>query len=685
MQERERILVTSALPYANGPIHLGHLAGAYLPADIYVRYHRLKGNDVIYICGSDEHGVPIILRARTENTTPQKVVDFFHAKNKASFKTFGISFDYYGRTSSKIHHETSQEFFRVLAQKKIFTLNSAEQLYDPEAKIFLADRFVRGICPHCAYEEAYGDQCESCGSSLNPSDLINPRSVITNAKPILKTSTHWYLPLAKFQKDLENWIQNHKSWKSNVLGQIQSWFNQGLKDRAVTRDLPWGVPIPDDIAAKENIDASGKVLYVWFDAPIGYISATKEWAMGQNKPDLWKLYWQDKKTKLIHFIGKDNIVFHCLIFPTMLKAHGDYILPENVPANEFLNLEGNKLSTSRNYAVWLDEYLKNFDPDSLRYCLANNLPETRDTDFSWKEYQARNNNELADILGNFINRTVTFTERYFEGKVPNIKSFDSLDKKLITTLEQAPAKIGKSIEDFQFRQAIKEAMDIARFANKYFNDKSPWITINTNKDTCGTTINLCLQTIKAFSVIFSPFIPFTCDKIRSILNFSTPEIGDRWDIAGNLSISVGHKLNPAKILFKKIDDIKIKAEIEKLRRVFEDQSQTKDEGDKISIEYFNRIDLRVAKITEAKLLTKSKKLIKLNIEIGEEKKQIIAGIAQYYDPEDIIGKRIIVVTNLKPVIIQGEISEGMLLAVTSKDDLSLLTTDKSMMSGSKIS
>jgi len=391
-------------------------------------------------------------------------------------------------------------------------LNSAEQLYDPEAKIFLADRFVRGVCPNCAYEEAYGDQCESCGSSLNPTDLINPRSVITNAKPILRTSTHWYLPLAKYQKDLENWIKNHQDWKPNVLGQIQSWFDQGLKDRAVTRDLPWGVPIPVDIAVKENIDALGKVLYVWFDAPIGYISATKEWAVSQNDPELWKLYWQDKKTKLVHFIGKDNIVFHCLIFPLMLKTHGDYILPENVPANEFLNLEGNKLSTSRNYAVWLHEYLEKFDPDALRYCLANNLPETRDTDFSWKDFQARNNNELADILGNFINRTITFTNRYFDDKVPKIVSFDTLDKKLIKILENAPKIIGQSIANFQIRQAIKEAMDIARFANKYFNDKTPWLTTKTNRDKCGTTINLCLQTIKAFSVLFSPFIPFTCEK-----------------------------------------------------------------------------------------------------------------------------------------------------------------------------
>ncbi len=427
MSTTKRYMLTSALPYANGPIHLGHLAGAYLPGDIYARYCRLKKRDVLYICGSDEHGVPIMLRAREEGVSPQDIVDRYHAIIKNSFEKFGMSFDYYGRTSSPVHHETSQDFFRILAEKNIFVLKTEEQLYDPEAKMFLADRFVRGTCPICGYEDAYGDQCEKCGSSLSPADLIHPRSAITNAKPVLKKTTHWYLPLAEFQPKLEEWIGTHPEWRPNVLGQIRSWFQSGLKDRAVTRDLPWGVPVPKDVAQNARVDASGKVLYVWFDAPIGYVSATKEWAIQQGDPEKWKPYWQDPDTRLIHFIGKDNIVFHCLIFPTVLMGYGEYVLPYNVPANEFLNLEGHKLSTSRNYAVWLDDYLEKFEPDSLRYSLAINMPETRDADFSWSDFQARHNNELADILGNFVNRTFTFLKRYFDGKLPGRGELDELD------------------------------------------------------------------------------------------------------------------------------------------------------------------------------------------------------------------------------------------------------------------
>jgi len=685
LNTKKRILVTSALPYANGPIHLGHLAGAYLPADIFVRYHRLKGNDVLYICGSDEHGVPIILRARSENISPQEVVDYYHAKNKASFEAFGMSFDYYGRTSSEIHHATSQDFFRKLAKKNTFVLKEDEQLFDPEAKMFLADRFVRGTCPYCTYDEAYGDQCESCGNSLSPTDLIHPRSVVTNAKPIMKKSTHWYLPLAKSQKELETWINNHPEWKSNVLGQIHSWFEHGLRDRAVTRDLSWGVPIPKDIARKVGINASGKVLYVWFDAPIGYISATKEWAIEQGDAELWKLYWQSEDTRLVHFIGKDNIVFHCLIFPVMLKAHGDYILPDNVPANEFLNLEGNKISTSRNYAVWLDEYLETFQPDSLRYCLCNNLPETRDTDFSWKDFQARHNNELADILGNFVHRTVTFVHQHFAGKVPDIKSFDRIDKELISLLENAPQNIGNLIDSFQMRRAIQETMNIARFANKYFNDKTPWETIKNNRDKCATTINLCLQTTKAISILMEPFIPHSTQKLRRILNLVINEVANIWDISGDLSLKAKHKLGRPEILFKKIDDKEIEPEINKLRLASDNKLyEVSKSEENISIEQFKKIDLRVAEIIEASRLPKTDKLMKLSVLLGQEKRQIIAGIAEHYKPSDLINKQIIIVTNLKPVKIHGEISEGMLLAAISDDSLALVTVDKNIPSGSEI-
>lgn len=569
MSSPKRILVTSALPYANGPIHLGHLAGAYLPADIFVRYHRLKGHDIVYICGSDEHGVPIMLRARAENKTPQKIVDYFHKKNKASFAAFGIHFDYYGRTSSTVHHQTSQEMFRKMAEENVFIQKSDKQLFDPEANMFLADRFVRGTCPSCKYTEAYGDQCEKCGTSLSPTDLIDPRSAITNAKPVLKESVHWYLPLDKYQKRLEKWIETHPDWKPNVLGQIQSWFTDGLKDRAVTRDLSWGVPVPKDIAEKAGIDASGKVLYVWFDAPIGYISATKEWAKKNGSDDKWKLYWQDKDTRLVHFIGKDNIVFHCLIFPTMLMAHGEFILPENVPANEFLNLEGDKLSTSRNYAVWLDEYLDSFDPDPLRYCLASILPETRDTDFSWKDFQSRVNNELADILGNFINRTITFVHKNFEGKVPARGTLDKFDTELCDRLENIPTKLGHYIDKYQIRQYVREGMDLARFANKYFNDKTPWKTIKSDMETCATTLALCLETIRTLSIILDPVIPFTTVKIRNLLNLPSIASENVWDQAGKLSLSTGHILNKPEILFVKIEDDIIEKEIVKLKNLSE--------------------------------------------------------------------------------------------------------------------
>ena len=685
MPSVEKIIVTSALPYANGPIHLGHLAGAYLPADIFVRYHRLKGNDVVYICGSDEHGVPIMLRARAENKSPQEVVNYFHEKNKESFKSFGMSFDYYGRTSSPIHHQTSQDMFRHLANKGVFVLKTDQQLYDPEANLFLADRFIRGTCPSCSYEDAYGDQCEKCGVSLSPSDLINPRSAITNAKPVMKESTHWYLPLADAQAELEAWIEMHPEWKSNVTGQIRSWFNDGLKDRAVTRDLDWGVPVPEDIARKMKVDASGKVLYVWFDAPIGYISATKEWAIEKGQPELWKEYWQQKDTRLVHFIGKDNIVFHCLIFPAMLKAHGDYILPDNVPANEFLNLEGDKLSTSRNYAVWLDEYLKNFEPDALRYCLASILPETRDTDFSWKDFQSRYNNELADILGNFVNRTLTFLHKNFDGKVPAQHELDVVDKELILRLAESPARVGKYIDTYQIRQAVREIMDIARFANKYFNDKTPWKTIKSDLQTCETTLSLCVETIRTLSYLLDPVIPFTAKIIRRLLNLKDNASSNVWEQAGSLYFKAGHPIRKPDILFQKIEDDVIEKEIAKLKAESGPVREPEKTQSLISIDEFKKIDLRIAEILEAEPVPKTDRLLKLQIKVGSESRQIVAGIAGQYKPESIIGKKVVIVANLEPVKIRGEESKGMLLAAKADGQLTLLTTVEDIESGAGIS
>ncbi len=682
----EKILVTSALPYANGPIHLGHLAGAYLPADIFVRYHRLKGSDIIYICGSDEHGVPIMLKARDEKVSPQQIVDRYHEMNKNSFEAFGMSFDYYGRTSSPVHYEISSDFFKTLAEKDEFILKTEEQLYDPKAKIFLADRFVKGTCPFCSNPEAYGDQCENCGSSLSPKELINPRSAITNAEPIVKETTHWYLPLAKYQKRLEKWIGSHPEWKSNVLGQIQSWFKAGLNDRAVTRDLPWGVSVPKDVAQKYHVDAEGKVLYVWFDAPIGYISATKEWAQAKGNEDLWKTYWQNKDTRLVHFIGKDNIVFHCIIFPAMLMVHGDYVLPQNVPANEFLNLEGNKLSTSRNYAVWLDDYVKKFEVDSLRYALASNLPETKDADYSWKEFQARHNNELADILGNFINRTLTFAHKYFSGTVPTAKELDNLDKEFVDKISKAPRSLGNLIDNYQNRFYVRDLMELARFANKYFNDKEPWKTRKSNPEMCATTINLCLQMVRSLSILAEPVIPNSVRKVWRILNISSTPI---WDEAGKLKLQAGQAINPPEILFTKIEDDAIDAEIERLQKIQANlkgmQKAVLETEPLINFDLFKKIDLRVAKVLEAEAVKKSDKLLKLQIELGNTKRQIIAGIAQNYKPEDLIGKKIIVVANLEPATIRGNQSEGMLLAALDDNKLTLLTILDDIPSGAKIS
>lgn len=687
MPEKERYMITSALPYANGPIHLGHLAGAYLPGDIFARYCRLKQRDTLYICGSDEHGVPIMLRARNEGVSPQEIVNRYHEIIKKSFEKFGMSFDYYGRTSSPVHHQTSSEFFSYLAAKVVFSLKTDQQLYDPEAKMFLADRFVRGACPVCQYEDAYGDQCERCGSSLSPADLINPRSAITNAKPVMKETTHWYLPLAKFQPELEKWIGGHPEWRSNVLGQIQSWFKDGLKDRAVTRDLPWGVALPEDVAKKAGVDPAGKVLYVWFDAPIGYISATKEWAIGQGDPECWKPYWQDKDSKLFHFIGKDNIVFHCLIFPAMLMAHGDYVLPANVPSNEFLNLEGNKFSTSRNYAVWLDDYLEKFEPDALRYALAINMPETRDADFSWQEFQARHNNELADILGNFVNRTFTFVKKYFNGALPARGKLDELDRELIAAISAARDSVGEALDNFQFKEATKRLMDLARFANKYFNDKEPWKTRKSDVENCGTTLNLCTQTARSLAILMSPFLPFTSRKIWQMLQLPGRPEETSWDAAGDLPLQDGHQLGELEILFAKIEDKTIQKEVERLQKVQEEIQQGKQlqKREYITIEEFQRMDLRTARVIAAEAIPKAKKLLKLQIDLGAEKRQLIAGLAEHYKPEDLVNKTIIIVANLQPATIRGVESQGMLLAADDEGRLTILTAEAAVAPGKKVS
>jgi len=618
-----------------------------------------------------------MLRARAEGISPQEVVDRYHAMIKSSFEAFGMSFDYYGRTSSPTHHKTSQDFFRTLAQKDAFVLKTEKQLYDPEAGIFLADRFVKGTCPVCGYDEAYGDQCERCGSSLSPLELINPRSVITEATPILKETTHWYLPLGKYQPQLEAWLAQHEDWKPNVLGQVKSWLQAGLQDRAVTRDLPWGVPVPQDIAEKAGVDASGKVLYVWFEAPIGYISATREWAQQTGDPERWKQYWKQPDTRLIHFIGKDNIVFHCIIFPAMLMQHGDFVLPDNVPANEFLNLEGRKLSTSRGWAVWLHEYLQDFPPDLLRYVLAATLPETKDTDFSWKEFQNRVNSELADILGNFINRSLTFARKYFKGRVPPLGELRKADQAIVEALRTFPERIGQAYEHFRFREAVQETMALARLGNRYFNDTAPWHTRKTDPQAAANTIHLSLQICAALSILMEPILPFSAAQLREMLQLngvrpSTPggtgTLG--WDDAGRLLLAEGHTLGKPEILFEKIEDEVIEQQIKKLEdaltaaemaEVMEEDTPYAQLKPLIDYEDFARLDLRVGEIEQAEPIPGATRLLRLIVNLGFEKRQIIAGIAQHFAPEDLIGLRVVLVANLKPKKIRGHESQGMLL------------------------
>lgn len=696
----ERILVTSALPYANGPIHIGHLAGAYLPADLYCRYQRLRGRDVVYICGSDEHGVPIMLRAREEGIDPQEVVDRYHERIRTSFERFGMSFDYYGRTSSEVHHRTSREFFRRLDDRDVFVRRTEKQLFDPEAEMFLADRFVRGTCPVCGYEEAYGDQCEDCGSSLSPAELIDPRSALTDEEPITKETTHWYMPLGRFQERLEDWIEAHPEWKPNVRGQVKSWLDEGLKDRAMTRDLPWGVRLPEEIAEEAGIDASDKVFYVWFDAPIGYISATKEWAEQAGDRERWRDYWQDEGTDLIHFVGKDNIVFHCLIFPAMLMAHGDYVLPENVPANEFLNLEGKKLSTSRGWAVWLEEYLDEFPPDLLRYALATTLPETKDADFGWEHFQARVNSELADVFGNFVNRTMTFVDRYFDGRVPPLENPSDRDREVLERLAGMPAEIAESFESFRMREAVSRIMDVARMGNKYFNDTEPWHTRESDPQACANTVHVSAQICAALAVLADPVVPFTADRLRAMLNLDDVRSGrpgesggERgWLEAGRGLLETGHRTGETEILFSKIEDETIEAQIGKLEdRLAQSRARDEEEGgsekgsvpsdlkpieETIDFEQFAGLDLRVGEVRVAEPVEEADRLLRLEVDIGLETRQVLAGVAEQMRPEELTGRRVILVANLESKELFGLESRGMVLMAEGPDGrFSLLTAD----------
>ena len=664
----ERYTITAALPYTNGPIHIGHLAGVYVPADIFARYQRLKNNDVAFICGSDEHGVAISIKAKKEGTTPQEIIDKYNKIIKDSLFDFGISFDNYSRTSLPIHYQTASEFFRSLYDKGDFIEETSEQLYDEQAGQFLADRFVIGTCPKCGNEEAYGDQCERCGTSLNATDLINPKSTLTGSKPVLRQTKHWFLPLQDYTEFLEKWIiEGHKNdWKPNVYGQVKSWIDDGLRPRAVTRDLDWGIPVPVE-------GAEGKVLYVWFDAPIGYISSTKEWAAREGKD--WEPYWKDEKTKLIHFIGKDNIVFHCIIFPAMLKAEGSYILPENVPANEFLNLEGNKLSTSKNWAVWLNEYLEEFpsQQDTLRYVITANAPETKDNDFTWKDFQARNNNELVAIYGNFINRVMVLTDKYYKGVVPSVRELTQVDREVFAQIKELIQKIEQSLERYRFREAQQELMNIARLGNKYLADEEPWKLIKEDPKRVETIMYIALHIATALAVTSEPFLPFTSEKLKRMLNFSTMEKAPTWqDIPlSDRLIPQGHTIGESVLLFEKIEDEAIEKQIAKLEKskqankqaITNDHTTVVPQKELISYEDFAKMDIRIGTILEAEKMPKADKLLILKVDTGIDQRTIVSGIAQSFDNKEIIGKKVTVLANLAPRKLRGVESHGMILMV----------------------
>ena len=710
----KRTLVTCALPYANGPIHIGHLAGVYVPADIYVRYLRMKGEDVLYVCGSDEHGVPITIKARQQGCTPQDIVDQYHSIIDKSFAGLGINFDVYGRTSSEVHAKNASEFFEKLHRDGKFVTKESEQYYDPQAQTFLADRYIVGTCPKCGAEGAYGDQCEKCGSTLSPEELINPKSKLSGAEPIKKKTTHWYLPLQDYEQWLREWIlDGHKEWRSNVYGQVKSWLDLGLQPRAVTRDLDWGVPVPVE-------GAEGKVLYVWFDAPIGYISNTQ-----QLLPDTWQNWWKSEDSRLVHFIGKDNIVFHCIVFPSMLKAYGDgYILPENVPANEFLNLEGDKISTSRNWAVWAHEYLNDFEgkQDVLRYVLTANAPETKDNDFSWKDFQQRNNSELVAIFGNFVNRAIVLTHKYFGGKVPALGELQEIDRQTLAQVPELKASMEKNLENYRFREALKDAMSIARLGNKYISDTEPWKVAKTDLDRTATILNVSLQICCDLAIAFEPFTPFACERLRNMLNVGlkagVDHKADRegsalhtcseagccnqdkavvldWEMLGLETIlPEGHKIAQAELLFAKVEDAEIEAQLQRLRdiRKANEEAQKAAEAAQVapqkpecSFEDFEKMDIRTATVLEAERVPKTDKLLKLTIDTGIDKRVIVSGIAEFYSPEDMVGKQICILANLQPRKIRGIESKGMILMAKQGDGkMRFITPQECLNNGAQI-
>jgi len=683
---KKRNLITCALPYANGPVHIGHLAGVYVPADIYVRYLRMRGRETLFVCGSDEHGVPITIAARKEGCSPQDIVDKYHALIKQSFADFGITFDIYSRTTSATHHKYAAEFFRKLYDEGKFIEKESEQFYDPEAKVFLADRYIVGTCPKCGNPDAYGDQCEKCGSTLSPEELINPHSKVSGAEPVKKMTKHWYLPLDQYEPWLREWIlDGHKEWKTNVYGQCKSWLDGGLQPRAVSRDLDWGVPVPVE-------GAEGKVLYVWFDAPIGYISNTIELL-----PDTWEQWWKSEDTRMVHFIGKDNIVFHCIVFPSMLKAYGDgFILPENVPANEFLNLEGDKISTSKNWAVWLHEYLQDFPgkQDTLRYVLTANAPETKDNDFTWKDFQTRHNSELVAIFGNFVNRAVVLTHKYFGGAVPAPAGLQAIDREVLAQIPQIRKDIEENLETFKFREALKAAMNLARLGNKYISDTEPWAVAKTDLQRTATILNTSLQLCASLSVAFAPFLPFSVEKLNRILNVQ--QLG--WDELGKAELlPVGHQLNPAELLFSKIEDAEIEKQVKRLEdikaaRLAAAAAEAAAAAPKVepakepcTFDEFGRMDIRTATVLAAERVPKTDKLLKLTIDTGLDQRVIVSGIAQYYTPEEMVGKQICILANLEPRVIRGIESKGMILMAKQVDGtMRIVTPETRLTNGATI-
>jgi methionyl-tRNA synthetase len=665
-----KILVTSALPYANGDLHFGHLAGAYLPADIFVKYHRLKGSDVIYICGSDEHGVPITIAAQQQKVSPREIIDRYHERMKRSFAELGVEFDNYSRTSLPLHHQTASDFFGRVYERGYLTPRTTRQLYCSNCRMFLADRYVEGTCPHCKYEQARGDQCDSCGRWIEPLDLRHPRCKTCGATPEVRETTHWFFALSRFDKPLREWLDSKPGWKPNVRRFCDGWFAKGLRDRSVTRDLEWGVPVPLP-------EAAGKVMYVWFDAPIGYISSTKEWARRQGNPDRWQDYWHDPKTRLVHFIGKDNIVFHAIVWPAMLMAHEGIVLPTDVPANEFLNLEGDKISTSRDWAVWLPDYLKQFPADPLRYALAVNLPENRDVDFTWRDFAARNNNELADVLGNFVNRVAVFVKKNYAGHVPDAVADDQSSQEVLSAIEQVPERLGRLIDDYHIKDAARELMTLPALGNRYFDYRAPWRSLRADRSACDRTLNTCMRVVSALEVLMYPFMPFASRKVGAMLG-----LGRRgWDEAARPGLPT--ELGSVEILFSKIDDDAIRVQVDRLGA--KAGPVTGEVKAVVTLDQFKQVELKVAKVLAAEPIPGADRLLKLHIDLGQEQRQIVAGIARAYRPEDIVGRSIVVVANLAPARIRGVDSNGMLLAAAFGQQVSIVTLDGDVPAGSSVS